>query len=277
MLPAKTWISALCATVSLLAAAELVRLHLPGPWRRPPAERVGVAPTPATPTSPPLTAPLPAESGPAAVDADPRSRALTAQRTRTVLAARGASADVLDIVPRIIERADGGGLPFLVVDKRGARLFIFDAHGLLLDEGPVLLGLARGDDTVPGIAERPLNQVRTFERTTPAGRFVASPGYNTSGEDVVWVDYDAAVSMHRVRATVAAERRLQRLATRSPADNRISFGCINLPPALYEQGVRPLLLRTPAVVYVLPETRPLAVQFGTLFSGARTNQLHVPT
>ena len=39
---------------------------------------------------------------------------------------------------------------------------------------------------------------------------------------MVWVDYDAAVSMHRVRTTNAAERRLARLASPGIDDNRIS-------------------------------------------------------
>ena len=39
------------------------------------------------------------------------------------------------------------------------------------------------------------------ERTTPAGRFVAERGQNLRGEDVVWIDYDAAVLMHRVITT----------------------------------------------------------------------------
>lgn len=51
------------------------------------------------------------------------------------------------------------------------------------------------------------------ERTTPAGRFLAEAGRNADGDDIFWVDYDVAVSMHRVRAHVPAERRLQRLAS----------------------------------------------------------------
>ncbi|HSW06808.1 L,D-transpeptidase [Aquabacterium sp.] len=245
----------------MLAAAELVRLHVPGPWRSVAAihtAQPAAQPTPAVPPAP----------GQALIDEDPIARIIAAHQAKLDLTAHRASGDVRNIVPRIIRLADNAGLPFLVVDKRSARLFIFDAQGRLLDDGPVLLGLARGDNTVPGIAERPLDQVRPFERTTPAGRFVARHGRNTAGEDVVWVDYGAAVSMHRVRATVAAERRLQRLASRTSADNRISFGCINLPPALYEQGVQPLLLRSPAVVYVLPETRPITKQFRSLFDDA---------
>ena len=35
------------------------------------------------------------------------------------------------------------------------------------------------------------------ERTTPAGRFVASLDRDVHGQEVLWVDYDAAISMHR--------------------------------------------------------------------------------
>ena len=35
-------------------------------------------------------------------------------------------------------------------------------------------------------------------------------GVNASGEDILWVDYDNAISMHRVRPTNPAERRLER-------------------------------------------------------------------
>ena len=80
----------------------------------------------------------------------------------------------------------------------------------------MLLGLARGDDTVPGIGEKKLSEIPPEERTTPAGRFVAEPGVNAEGDDIVWVDYDAAVSMHRVRTTNPVERRLQRLLSRTP-------------------------------------------------------------
>ena len=92
---------------------------------------------------------------------------------------------------------------------------------------------------------------------------MAERGSNASGEDVVWVDYDAAVSMHRVRSTVEAERRLQRLATPTIADNRISYGCINVPVAFYEATVRPIFQTQRAIVYVLPETKPVQQVFGS--------------
>ena len=114
-----------------------------------------------------------------------------------------------------------------------------------------------------GIGGRPLSQIRPEERTTPAGRFIAEPGVNAQGEDIVWIDYDAAVSMHRVRTRVKSERRLQRLASPTPEDNRISYGCINTPPAFFDQVVLPLLRPSGgrAIVYVLPDDLPLATVF----------------
>ncbi len=81
----------------------------------------------------------------------------------------------------------------------------------------MLLGSARGDDSVPGISERELAEITPEERTTPAVRFAMEPGVDASGEDIFWVDYATAVSMHRVRATNRSERRLQRLATPTAA------------------------------------------------------------
>lgn len=162
-----------------------------------------------------------------------------------------------------VDANDHAGKPFVVVDKQQARVYVFGADGRLNGASPVLLGLAVGDDSVPGIGERPIPLVKPEERTTPAGRFIGERGSNTTGEDVVWVDYDAAVSMHRVRPLVAAERRLERLASPTPQDNRISYGCINVPAAFFDAHIEPLFRRMHAVVYVLPETRPVQAVFGS--------------
>ncbi|HUL66376.1 MAG TPA: hypothetical protein VLW55_17385 [Burkholderiaceae bacterium] len=94
---------------------------------------------------------------------------------------------------------DNGRSAFFVIDKRDARLYVFNARGRLQGRAPVLLGLARGDDSVPGIGEKALAEIAPRDRTTPAGRFVAERGRNAQGEDIVWVDYAAALSLHRVR------------------------------------------------------------------------------
>ena len=171
------------------------------------------------------------------------------------------SPDVRAVADWVLRTGDAGGRSWVIVDKRQARLFVLDASGRFVASTPVLLGSARGDHTVPGIGDRPLSQIRPEERTTPAGRFMAEPGINTQGEDIVWIDYDAAVSMHRVRARIKAERRLQRLASPTPQDNRISYGCINLPTHFYEAVLAPRV-RSGAVVYILPEIGSYRDVFG---------------
>jgi len=173
-----------------------------------------------------------------------------------------ASADARGIADWVIDSGDNQGMPFVVLDKVDARVFVFDASGKLTGASAALLGLAHGDHFVPGIGDKKLSQITLDERTTPAGRYVAEPGVNLTGEQVVWVDYDAGLSMHAVRATNPKERRLQRLASATPADNRISYGCINLPREFFHDVIAPTFKRTRGIVYVLPETGPARMLFG---------------
>jgi hypothetical protein len=156
----------------------------------------------------------------------------------------------------VARSADSHGLPFAIVDKVQARVFVFQADAHLRGAAAVLLGLTRGDDAVPGIGQRALSTIRPEERTTPAGRFVASLDINLQGVEVLWVDYDGAISLHRVVTTNPKEHRLERLASATPLDNRISFGCINVPAAFFDGVIRPAFAGTQGIVYVLPETRP---------------------
>ena len=176
-----------------------------------------------------------------------------------------ASADARHVANWVAHSRDNQRLPFVILDKRDARVFVFDAGGMLIDASPVLLGAAAGDDSVAGIGERPIAEVRPEERTTPAGRFISRPGRNASGEDVVWVDYDAAVSMHRVRPVDPKERRLERLASNDPAQRRISYGCINVPVAFFESVIDPTIGAQRAVVYVLPETKSVRQVFAGVY------------
>lgn len=166
-----------------------------------------------------------------------------------------ATADVGLVTAWIRATGDHHGQAFAIIDKKAAVLHVFDAAGALRGSSPVLLGLAVGDNSVPGIGERKMADIRPEERTTPAGRFNSEPGRNLQNDDIVWIDYHAAVSMHRVRAGGKTDRRLERLASPTPADNRISYGCVNVPAAFYDALVKPSLGAGPGVIYVLPETR----------------------
>jgi hypothetical protein len=192
------------------------------------------------------------------------AKVLEAPANPTRLMSDTASAEVQWLAARVAATQDHGGRGFVIVDKKNARAHVFDARARPHTSTPVLIGAAVGDHTVPGIGIRPMHLVLPEERTTPAGRFVGEPGRNTSGEDIVWVDYDAAVSMHRVRATRADEQRLQRLASPTVDDNRISYGCINVPAAFYDAHIKGLFAKGKAMVYVLPDTRSQQQVFGAL-------------
>ena len=173
------------------------------------------------------------------------------------------SADALHIANWAVHSGDHRAMPFVIVDKRDSRVFVFDGQGRLQGAAPALLGLAQGDHSVPGIGTRKMSTIRPEERTTPAGRFAASMERSLHGDEILWVDYDAAVALHRVIATVPKERRLQRLASQTPADRRITYGCINVPVKFFEQVVMQAFKGGSGIVYVLPEIRGAAEVFGS--------------
>lgn len=180
--------------------------------------------------------------------------------------AEDASPDVRHMANWVVNSQDNHALFFVILDKLNTKVFVFDAAGKLRGASPVLIGAAKGDDSAPDIGGKSMSSVQEHERTTPAGRFVGEPGRNTAGEDIVWVDYDAAVSMHRVRATEKTERRLQRLASPSVSDNRISYGCVNLPVEFFEGVLQPAFDQRRGVIYVLPEVKPAREVFKAAYA-----------
>lgn len=197
----------------------------------------------------------------------------TVAQTPSPLAAKGtrranfeqtpASKEARHVAHWVVDSGDNLNKPFVIIDKLDAKVFVFDAQGNLRGESPALLGLAIGDHSVPGIGTKKLSAIRPEERTTPAGRFVANLDKNLKGKEILWVDYDTAISMHRVVTSNAKERRAQRLASSSPSERRISYGCINIPGNFYDNVVSPAFTGTDGIVYVLPEIRSPREVFGS--------------
>jgi hypothetical protein len=173
------------------------------------------------------------------------------------------SKEVSGLAAWIVHSADNQGLPFLIVDKVNAQVLVLDKDGQLISAAPALLGLARGDDSTPGIGERKLSTILAHERTTPAGRFVASLDRNLHGVEILWIDYATSISLHRVVKGTPAEQRAQRLSSATSADNRVTFGCINVPVSFYDKVVSPAFTGTNGIVYILPETRTAREVFGS--------------
>lgn len=177
------------------------------------------------------------------------------------VALQSASAQVKRIARWVIDSRDNGGLPFLLVDKVNAEVFAFNPAGQLQGAAPALLGMARGDrliapNNVPMAAMPP--QVRI----TPAGRFVSRLALDSYGKELLVLDYDASISLHAVIKGTPAEHRAERLSSATSQDNRISFGCINVPAAFYSKVVSPAFTHTKGIVYVLPETSLASDLFG---------------
>ncbi|ATY30735.1 alpha/beta hydrolase family protein [Sphingomonas psychrotolerans] len=172
----------------------------------------------------------------------------------------------------IAASGDNRALPYIIVDKANASLFLFDRKGKPLGKVPVLIGVATGDDASPGVGSKNLAEIGPAEKTTPAGRFLAKYGLAAGRKRVLWVDYATSVALHPIPGSASAkERRRQRMLSPTPDDNRITFGCINVPGAFYSKTVRPLFQKKGGYVYVLPDTRPLEAVFPRLRVQALSN------
>jgi hypothetical protein len=133
----------------------------------------------------------------------------------------------------IAASGDNGALPYIVIDKNNAALFLFDAKGQLLGKAP--------------------------------GRFLARYGLAAGRQKVLWVDYATSVALHPIPTGYnPKERRRQRMASPTSDDNRITFGCINVPSAFYSKSVQPLFRKKGGYVYILPDTKPLETVFPLL-------------
>jgi hypothetical protein len=177
-------------------------------------------------------------------------------------AAPSAASPDLDRITRwIAETRNNAGLPYLVIDKVGAKVLAFDGAGRLQATAPVLLGMARGDRMLAS-NDATMEEMPPSVRITPAGRFVSRLAMDAKGKELLVLDYAASLSLHPVALDKPKERRAERLNSETPDDNRISFGCINVPTAFYKTVVSPAFTGTKGIVYVLPETGSATAWFG---------------
>lgn len=175
------------------------------------------------------------------------------------------SPEVHHIADWAVNSRDHQGLPFIIVDKRSAKAIAFDRAGKVIQSTPVLIGIGVGDVFAPGVMSLEMGQTQPWQRITPAGRFFAEEGVNLQGESVLWVDYDAAIAIHRLPSKATKERRRERIVSPNPADHRITYGCINVAPAFYDRVVRPQFAKNGGMVYVLPDSTPLQTVFRSTY------------
>ncbi len=150
-------------------------------------------------------------------------------------------------------------MPFIIIDKLRAKVFVFDSSGQLQGATLALFGKAVGDDSAPDVGHEKLSAIPLQDQTTPAGRFMAALGHDRN-VPFLWVDYEHAVSLHRV-VTPPGENRLARLATTSTDDKRISHGCINVPVKFFDDVVLKTFGDVGGIVYILPEVKTVQEVF----------------
>jgi len=205
-----------------------------------------------------------AAEGAAVVDAAPTpGNSATTQSRLADFRDESASREARRIAHWALHSGDNGGMPYMIVDKVQARVYVFDKQGQLQGAGPALLGMERGDGTAKGVGDRKLSAIDPQERTTPAGRFVASLAPDLKGQEILWIDYGSALALHRVAKGTPVERRAARLLSATAEDNRISYGCINVSVPFYETVVSPAFTHSSGVVYILPETQSAQEVFGS--------------
>jgi hypothetical protein len=162
----------------------------------------------------------------------------------------------------VIDSGDNGRMPYVVVDKINAKVFVYDVKGQLQGSAPALLGLAKGDRLKKGTGDKTLSAIGPESRITPAGRFVASLDHDTHGKEILLIDYAESIALHAVIKGTPQERRAERLNSETSSDNRISYGCINVPLKFYEGVISPTFRHTSGVVYILPEAAGSTAIFG---------------
>ena len=184
----------------------------------------------------------------------PKNQAIVESVDRECFALEEASDEVTGQVDWIVNSRDNQKLPFLVIDKKRTLLFAYNKDGVILGSSPVLLGSAIGDVSIPGTGSKELSKILPEERITPSGRFLARPGKNSNGSEVLWIDFEMALAIHPVVDGKSKEKRLLYLCSESPKKHRVSLGCVNVPQEFYTRLISPLFSKECGVVYVLPET-----------------------
>ena len=178
-----------------------------------------------------------------------------------------ASHDAQSVAHWAVRSGDPKGLPFVIIDKANARLYAFDAGGKLSGATPVLIGMGIGDTFPPGVINMEMNETQPWQRVTPAGRFEAEVYEKPNGKSSIWVDYDAGIALHRMPTRKTAQRRAERMVSPRPEDHRITYGCINVPGAFYEEVILPAFQARGGIAYVLPEKMPLRAVFKSYDAG----------
>ena len=245
-------IQALAVSLLLVAGTADAGLFSKKKKAPPPAPEPAPVVVPVAPPPPP-PAPIPLEFSDIQSEA-PQPASLDRLQT--------ASAETQAVAQWVAASKDNAGLPFIVVDKANARVYAFTPYAQLKATAPILLGAGVGDKVLVS-PDAPMSAIPPQKRITPAGRYVSKLAIDPHGKKTILsIDPQNLISLHIVAKGTPAQRRAERLASVVTDDNRVSFGCINVPPAFFTTVVDPDFRPAKGIVYILPETSTAAQLFG---------------
>jgi hypothetical protein len=153
------------------------------------------------------------------------------------LANASASPDVRRLAQWTVSTQDHGGMPFIVIDKAGGRIYAFDPRGRLRGSAPVV-STAQADVA------------------TPPGRFEANHFASARGARIVWTHGQAQLALYAAPAEPAGEQAPARVE-----DRRMPDGSLQVGAGFYRECLDGLRTQ-PSIAYVLPETGSLERVFG---------------
>lgn len=163
------------------------------------------------------------------------------------------SKSVANLTEWVVNTNNNNTLPFIIADKKNAELYVFDNSGKLINKSSALFGEQIGDIIKS-----------ENDKITPSGRFYGevarsiNPDENnfSYGRTIDFARYgDADIAIHKLYTGFADENRQERLDSKNVADNRISYGCINVEEEFLNKNILPQFKQRGGIVYILPETK----------------------
>lgn len=158
--------------------------------------------------------------------------------------------------------------PIAIVDKQMGLTYVIDANGVLAGKSASLTGKTKGD--VRSEAAKKTANVESIaekDKVTEAGMFDASvknvPHYGNVITLQIFDNY--SIAMHPTYLGAPAEQRQARLESATPEDNRISFGCINVPNEFMQNVVFKAIPKgvKSFPIVVIPESKSIQEFFPT--------------
>jgi hypothetical protein len=173
----------------------------------------------------------------------------------------GMTAEAQTVYRAMAPIAERTGKGFFIADKPGGKIHVFGRDGRLIASSPALYGKTPGDELLQHGA-RTLSELNAGP-ITPAGKYeVRFENSDYAGGKLGRLyelgndnpSYLGGVAVHSVYLGKPSEGRLGRLASDTPADNKISHGCINTAEPVFVGKIVPNIAELDhGLIFILPE------------------------